>query len=159
MTSAESAFNQLQQKAARFCAWRERCSSEVEEKLRQLGASAAQQKKLIQWLQQEGYLNDARFARSFARGKFANNHWGRIRIAMELKARHIENTTIEEALIEISENQYLQTMEKICNRKWEELEGKEHFERKQKTAAYLAGKGYELNLVWQIVEKIASQNR
>jgi regulatory protein len=77
--------NQLKRKMARYCAWRERNTAETEQKLIQLGASSKQVKELLTWLRDENYLNDLRFAISFANGKFLNNHWGRFKISAELK--------------------------------------------------------------------------
>lgn len=145
---------QLKQKAAKFCAWRERCSSEVIEKLRQLGATLQQQQQVLQWLQQENYINNKRFAATFARGKFTNNNWGRQRIFLELKSRGIDEADIQKALEEIPENEYLKTLEKLARKKWNETKTDDLYIKKQKTAAFLAGKGYENELLWKMVEKL-----
>jgi regulatory protein len=98
--------NQLKLKMARFCAWRERCSFETEEKLYQLGATGKQIKGIAKWLEEENYLNDERFARSFAQGKFSNNNWGKHRILAELKARKIDQLFIHAAINLIEDTQY-----------------------------------------------------
>jgi regulatory protein len=145
--------NQLKLKMARFCAWRERCSFESEEKLYQLGATDKQSKELLKWLEEENYLNDERFARSFAQGKFSNNNWGKHRILAELKARKIDQLIILAAINLIDDTQYKQTATRLAKKKWNEIKTEDSFIKKQKVAAYLVGKGFEMDLVWKILEK------
>jgi regulatory protein len=145
--------NQLKLKMARFCAWRERCSRETEEKLIQLGATGRQIGDILKWLAEENYLNDERFARSFAHGKFANNHWGKHRISAELKARKIDQQTIQSAIDLIEDNHYQDTAMRLAKKKWNEIKNEDPFIKKQKVAAYLVGKGFEMDLVWRILEK------
>lgn len=139
---------------ARFCAWRERCTRETEEKLIQLGASGKQVKDLLKWLSEENYLNDERFARSFAQGKFSNNHWGKHRITAELKARKIDNHYIKTAINLIEDNHYEETAVHLAKKKWNEIKTEDSFIKKQKVAAYLVGKGFEMDKVWKIIESI-----
>lgn len=149
--------NQLKLKMTRFCAWRERCSHETRQKLIQSGASPRQVKEIIQWLMEENYLNDQRFACSFARGKFAYNHWGKQRISAELKNRQIDPLYITEAIELIDEGDYHDAALMLARKKWKDIREKDPFIKKQKTAAYLASKGFELDMVWKIVEKIQNE--
>lgn len=145
----------LKQKAARYCAWRERCLQETAQKLELLGASPEQKEKVLQWLQQEKYLDDNRFAGNFVRSKFHNNHWGRNRLYLELKARSIAEDTIRQALREIPENEYISTLQLLALKKWEQQGSQSDvFIKKQKTAAYLCQKGFEQELAWQAVEEL-----
>ncbi|MFO7978199.1 MAG: RecX family transcriptional regulator, partial [Bacteroidales bacterium] len=77
-------YDQLLQRAEHFCAWRDRCVWEVEEKLRALGADSLQRHQIIDRLSEDGFLDEPRYVRSFIRGKLHNNQWGRIRIIREL---------------------------------------------------------------------------
>ncbi len=149
--------NQLKLKIARFCAWRERCSHETRQKLIQSGATPKQVKEIIQWLEAENYLSDQRFARSFVQGKFSYNHWGKQRISAELKTRQIDPHDISEALDLIDEEAYHDQALKLAHKKWLELKEEDPFIKKQKTAAYIANKGFELDMVWKIVEKMSNE--
>jgi regulatory protein len=148
--------NLLKKKMARFCAWRERCSGETIEKLRESGAGEKQIKEIIKWLAEENYLNDERFARSFATGKFSNNHWGKQRIIAELIHRKIARELIDDALQLIDDEIYLETANKLARKKYSELKDNDLYIKKQKTAAYLTGKGFEAAIAWQVVEKLKS---
>jgi regulatory protein len=139
---------------ARFCAYRERCSREVKEKLVRMGATQAQATALIKWLQDENYLDDARFAQAFARGKFRVNYWGKYRIINELQQRDISSDHIKKALEEIPVEEYQSILEKLLLKKWNETKETDIYLKQQKTIAYLAGKGYETDLIWKILRKI-----
>jgi regulatory protein len=146
--------NQLKQKMARFCAWRERCTGETIEKLRESGAGDKQIKDVIRWLTEENYLNDERFARSFVTGKFSNNHWGKQKILAELHFRNIHKEIINDAINLIDDETYLAMAVKLAGKKWADIREDDLYIKKQKTAAYLAGKGYEASVAWQAVQKL-----
>ena len=145
----------LKKKLAKYCAWQDRCTFEAEKKLTGLGASNTETDKILKWLHEENFINDARFAASFARGKFANNKWGKQRIIAELKARKIEDDLIANAIEEINQEDYEENLKKLALKKWKELKTGDSFTKKQKTASFLVNKGYETELVFSILEKIA----
>jgi regulatory protein len=141
-------------KIARFCAFRERCTKEVYEKLLKLGASHQQADHILKFLEEENYLKDSRFAVTFAKSKFRQNHWGRHRIINELRIREISKSDIDKALREIDNEEYLVGLKKLATKKWKEVKDDDHFVKQQKTAAFLTGKGFESNLVWEVVKNI-----
>ena len=57
-------------KARSFCAYQERCRAEVTIKMRSFGLNREQAEQVIQKLEEEGYLNDERFATIYAGSKF-----------------------------------------------------------------------------------------
>ena len=143
----------LLEKARQFCAYQERCSSEVRRKLRNIGAGNLQSEQIIQQLEEEGYLSNIRFAKAFSSGKLNNNHWGRIRIRQELYARNIDGVLVDEALQEIDESSYKTILSKLVNRKASDLKETDPAVAKGKIAAYCTGKGFEHDLVWQVIAK------
>jgi regulatory protein len=145
---------ELKQKMGRFCAWRERSSHEAQDKLYQLGAGQRHVQEVLKWLQEENFINDQRFAVAFARGKFSNNQWGKLKIIAELRQRKIDHNTIENALSQIDEELYLQTAEKLAGKKYIQLKEEDLYIKRQKTAQYLAGKGFEHDIIWKITEKL-----
>ena len=147
-------YEQLKKKMAKYCAWQERCSHDVKIKLLNLGAEKQDTEKIMKWLKDEKYINESRFAAAFARGKFNNNNWGKIRIISELRARNLDEQTIKDALNEIGENDYLKTIEELASRKWKDVKTDDLFVKKQKTAAFMVNKGYETDLVFRMLEKL-----
>jgi len=148
-----SRIDHLKQKAARYCAYRDRCTAEVEIKLLQLEATQPQLEEVIHWLKNEKYLDDARFAATFARSKFKSNKWGRNRIVMELKTRNIDPVQISQALKEINNEEYIKVLQSLAHKKIEQVKDDDPYIIKQKTAVYLQGKGFEPDLIWQVLEK------
>ena len=140
------------QKMQRYCAFQERCHSEVRQKLLELSVYGDTLEEIIAELIADNYLNEERFARSYARGKFRTKAWGRNRIKQELKMRRVSEYCIRKGLEEIEEDDYLATLEKVIHKKLEELRGEDLFTAQQKTAQYAMRKGYESELIWQVIK-------
>ncbi len=152
-----SDINQIKKKIERFCAFRERCVNETETRLTHLGALPNQVKELIQWLIKENFLNEERFAHSFARSKFNQNKWGKRKIFAELTARDIDKQLIESALLSIDSENYTQKALSLARKKWDSLSKTNHdvWTRKQKTAAFLVSKGFEMEFACNVVNEVS----
>ncbi len=141
------------QKLEHFCAYQERCHDEVVEKLYSLKMSSEEIDTIIVKLIEGNFLNETRFACSFARGKHRIKHWGKIRITSELKARHISSTNITLALKEISSEEYFETFEKLSERAWNNLTESNTLKKRKKFCDYMLRRGYESNLVYEKVQE------
>ncbi len=98
--------SQALEQMKRFCAYQERCIAEVRQRLYKDGFKGDEAEWAIAELISEGYLNEERFARTFARGKFRINKWGRIKIEIELRRRAVSPGNIRRGLSEISDSAY-----------------------------------------------------
>ncbi|MCL6523502.1 MAG: RecX family transcriptional regulator [Thermoflavifilum sp.] len=139
-------------KITHFCTYQERCHQEVKQKLHQLGIYHQQADAFIACLIQENYLNEERFAREFALGKFNRHQWGKRKIAFALKQKQISDYLIKRALLEIDEQAYADALRKIISRRIQASKGLPAPEAKQKIWTYLLQKGYEpewIELIWQ----------
>lgn len=143
--------SQAVQKIKHFCAYQERCHQEVKEKLYSFGLHRNEVEEIIATLIGENYLNEERFAQQFAGGKYRLKHWGRIKIINELKLKKISPYNINIGLKEIDEADYRNTLHKLADKKWNELKREQYIIRETKTVKYLLGKGFELNLIKQIL--------
>ena len=137
------------QKLEHFCAYQERCHTEVISKLYDLKMASDEMDAVIVHLIQENFLNETRFACSFARGKHRIKHWGKIRITNELKIRQISSTNINLALKEISAEEYENTFEQLSERCWNTIQEKNSLKKRKKFCDYLLRRGYESNLVYE----------
>ena len=137
------------QKMERFCAYRERCPKEVRNKLAEMGLSRADSEQIFQVLQDDNFFNEARFAMSFAGGKFRYNSWGRIRIRQELKMRSIASEFIDQALNAIDQNEYEALIRKLLDKK--RLQYSADHNAREKTAASLIRAGFEMDLVFRFL--------
>ncbi|MEO6610786.1 MAG: regulatory protein RecX [Chitinophagaceae bacterium] len=144
---------QALQKLKHYCAYQERCHSEVKDKLYQLGVWKKDHDELMATLIEEGYLNEERFAIAFAGGRFRIKQWGRVKIRYELKQKQVSEYSIKKALKQIDEAEYGKTLKKLATEKYASLKGEQYLVRKKKTMDYLIGKGFEMELVRAVVEK------
>ncbi|SFE12110.1 regulatory protein RecX [Flavobacterium phragmitis] len=139
------------QKLEHFCAYQERCHDEVLEKLRSLKMTSDEIDTIIVQLIEGNFLNETRFACSFARGKHRIKQWGKIRITNELKARHISSTNITLALKEIAPEEYFETFERLTEKTWNNLTETNLLKKRKKFCDYILRRGYESNLVYEKV--------
>lgn len=143
---------QALQKAKHYCAYQERCHSEVKEKLYSFGLRKTDVEQLLTQLIDEDYLNEERFAVQFAGGKFRMKQWGRVKIKYELKQKGVSEYCIKKALKEIDEEAYLKTLHKLFDEKMKTLRSETNqFIRKRKLQDYLLQKGYEAASVQQLL--------
>ncbi len=133
----------------RYCAYQERCHKEVEAKLWKLLVRPPVQDEVILHLMQHDFLNETRFAQSFARGKFRIKSWGRVRITNELKARGISKRNIDIALKEISVEEYEAVFDSLSRKRYNQLTAThDKLNKRKKLADYLLYRGWESDRVY-----------
>ncbi|NAY91957.1 recombinase RecX [Muricauda sp. JGD-17] len=153
-TSKHTSVKEAQKQMEHFCAYQERCHQEVFEKLRALRMIPTAIDQIMTHLIQENYLNEERFAKSFARGKFRIKKWGKKRIVQELKQRKISMYNIKGALSEIEEEDYLQTLDELAKKRLSQLTETNIQKRKKKLADYLLYRGWESDLVYAKIQEL-----
>jgi regulatory protein len=141
-------------KAKHYCAYQERSHAEVKEKLYSFKLTKVDVETILSQLIEENYLNEERFARLFAGGRFRLKKWGRIKIAYELKQKRVSSYNIKIALEEIDETQYRETLFKLAIQKWKTLKSDQCIVRQAKTQKYLMQKGFEPNLIRVVMAEI-----
>jgi len=150
---------QALQKAKHYCGYQERSHKEVKEKLYSFGLFRSDVEQLLSQLIEENYLNEERFAQHFAGGKFRMKHWGRMKIKHELKQKQVSEYCIKIALKEIDEASYMKTLKKLASVKWGALKKeKTVFSKLRKTHDYLLQKGYERDLITQVIASLQEKN-
>ncbi len=150
---------EAQKKLEHYCAYQERCHEEVIQKSRSLALSNSETDEVIVYLIANNYLNEERFAQSFARGKHRIKHWGKIRIVNELKFRKISQYNINTALKEITETEYANTFHSLAERIWETISEKNVMKKRKKFCDYLLRKGFESNLIYEKVKDLEILDR
>jgi regulatory protein len=142
-----------------FCAFQERCIHDVTEKLNEWKVGQKHIEKIIDQLIKEDYLNEERFAKSYAGGKFRINHWGKTKIIYELGKRQVPDLIIQIGLQEIDDDEYEGTLKEILLRKSREIREKDPYKKRQKLITHAAQKGYDYNLIKHVIEKIQQSAR
>ena len=148
---------QALQKLRQYCAYQERSHSEVQQKLYELGIRKQDQDEIISTLIEEDYLNEERFAKAFAGGKFRMKDWGRKKIFYALKEKKVSEYSIKQAMKEIDEEEYLKNLKELVEEKYNSLKEEQYLVRKKKTVDYMLQKGYEFDLVTKAVNELTNQ--
>ena len=141
-------------KIFRYCTYQERCHSEVRNKLYTYGLSRVDVDSMLTGLITEGFLNEERFAKAYAGGKFRMKQWGKLKIENELEFRGLTKNCIAIGLKEIDAADYVKTLKDLINKKTTQLEEVNSFILRDKIAQYIIHKGYEPELVWNMIKSI-----
>ncbi len=142
------------QKIEYFCSYQERSHEEVVSKLWSMKMESEEIDEIMVHLIGSNFLNEERFACSFARGKHRIKHWGKIRIVNELKFKKISQNLINIALKEITPEEYSQTFHALADRHWEMMRESDVRKKKKKFCDYLLRRGFESNLVFEKVKDL-----
>jgi regulatory protein len=133
----------------RYCAYQERCHKEIEDKLKTMGMVQLAIDEIIPHLIHHKFLNETRYAESFARGKFRIKKWGRVRIVRELKMKGLNERTIKIGLKEISESDYEITFDTLSQKRLQQITSEtDKYKKRKKLADYLLYRGWESHLVY-----------
>ena len=141
----------------RFCAYRERCSREIRQKMVLWGVPGEDASRIIVLLQQEGFINEERFAQLFAGGYFRQKNWGKNKIVAALRMKGIPDAAIRKGLQEIGSEQYRLVLQKLTIKLWKQYAREPIEKRKLATRAALIRKGFESDLIRQSLQKIITQ--
>ena len=145
---------EAQKKLEYYCAYQERCHKEVISKLKDIGMIPAVIDKIVADLIRANYLNETRFAQSFARGKFRIKKWGKNRILRELKIRGISDFNIKLGMKEISDDNYQSTFYELFEKRKQELEKLSKTEQKKKIFSYLFYRGWEPSKIYEALGEL-----
>ncbi|MFZ4412738.1 MAG: regulatory protein RecX [Bacteroidales bacterium] len=139
-------------KAQHYCAYQERSQQEVRNKLYEWGLHSDDVENVIVDLISQNFINEERFAVLFAGGKFRIKKWGRLKIKNELKLHKISTYCIRIALESINAEDYIQTLKHIIDKKTALTKEKNKFKKISKIAAFAISKGYEPELVRELIK-------
>ena len=139
-------------RAKQYCGWQERCHSEVAQKLAGFGLTKPEAAQIISTLIEENFLNEERFAILYAGGHFRTKQWGRVKIKYELKKKQVSPYCIKKALASIDDAAYEKTLQRLAEQKLKSLKTEKNiFIKKRKLQDYLLVKGFEADLVRQVI--------
>ena len=134
-----------------WCAYQERCQQETRNKLYELGLWPEAVENIIVKLIEDNFINEERFAIQFAKGKFNIKKWGRIKIKQELKQKRVSDYCLKKALQQIDEEEYIAALTKVIAIKKRLITEKNPVKLKFKLAAFAISKGYERDLVFDVL--------
>ena len=144
----------LLNKAATYASRCEHCESEVREKLLIWGGTSEETDEIIAYLIEERYIDNQRYANSYAKDKFRFNHWGKYKISIMLRSKDIDSEIIEEALDQIDEEEYLEKLQQILRDKLRSLKYSSEYEKKGKLFKFAQSRGFESGAISKVIDSI-----
>ena len=144
---------QAKEKALRLLEFRSHSEKELRDKLLRAGANSDDLPEIFDFLREYSFVNDAEYAKKLARDLQNLNKYGIRRIREELKSRGIFGEDLENAMLELTddeEDQLLPLMER-------KLGG--NFEKKNidRAIRYFAYRGYGFGDIKSAIEKIRGE--
>jgi len=146
-------------KAQNLCAYQEKCEADIRQKLYAWKTNPKDIDNIIEQLINDQFIDDQRFAISFAKEKFRFNRWGKIKIEYALKQKRIGIEFISKAIQGISENDYDSVLLNELNKKYLLLKESDEYTIKSKLIRYALSKGYENGKVFDMVSKVIENNK
>ena len=136
-----------------FCAIQDRCQWEVEKKMKEWEISDEIIENILTDLILDKFVDEQRFSESFCRGKFRIKRWGKVKIKNELKIKKISKNCIDKGLLQIKNKEYMEVLKYLYIKKRNSLKDTNQFIRKGKIAKHLQQKGFESNMIWELINK------
>ncbi len=146
--------DQVLDKMAKYCAYQERCVKDVRDKLKTYDIPQEDRGKILEYLLDNRFVSDERFAKSFVRGKVNQSGWGMNKIRFHLMQKGIDKDLIDEALGQTDEEIYRQRLIDILKTKSKTVKAETDYEKKRKLAAYAMQKGFEGSLVCEVLKEL-----
>lgn len=146
------------QKAADFCAYQERSQQEVRDRLYTYGLHQDEVEEALSELIVQGFINEERFAKAYAGGKFRMKGWGKRKIIEGLKYHRISDYCLKKGLAEIDDEAYYQTLLKHAEKKFNSLNEKSEYVLKGKLTQHLVSKGFEFDLIKDAIDEVLTKN-
>ena len=144
--------DQILDKMAKYCAYQERCIKDVTDKLKTFEISSKDREEILNYLIDNRFVDNKRFAKAFVRGKINQSGWGLNKIRFHLMQKGISKELIDEALQAFDEEAYRQRLVEVIKTKAKTVKAANDFEKKRKVAAYAIQKGFEAPLVWEVLK-------
>jgi regulatory protein len=139
-------------KAEHYCAYQDRAQQEVRDKLYEWGLWPEAVENIISELISAGFLNEERFAKAYATGKFRQKAWGKIKIKQGLKLKRVPDVLIKKALLLINGEDYLAALTNILQKKAPLMKEKDSYKRRYKLQQYAMSRGYEGDLILDVLK-------
>lgn len=144
--------------AEAYCSAAEHCRSEVAAKLRSHrqdescgNEEAGVVDRILTHLEEEGYIDENRYAAAFVHDKLHFARWGRVKICSELRRKGVPQSCIEAAVEAIDEEEYLEILRGVINSKRSQVKGSTTYECSMKLLRFAAQRGFEPSLAARII--------
>ncbi len=145
-------YDEIKQKMVNYCVYQDRSHFEVEQKMKEFLLIPEAKEEILMFLIKENFLNEERFAKSYARGKFYIKKWGKNKIRLSLLQKGISDRLIKKSFEEIDDEDYKKTISELINKTLPTYKGLQEYQKKQKVIKFLISKGFEYEMVLSNLE-------
>ena len=145
----------------KWCGIRDRSEREArlksDELLAKIPALAPQgvreevQEAMLIALKEDGFLDDARCAASYARVHHEHKGWGPLKVKAGLMSRGIAGRVADDAIRDIPEDAWREKAELLLRRRQSELEG-----HRDRVIRWLMQRGFPQHMVWSVLDRVES---
>lgn len=142
MKRRQTTHDEMLLRMAGLCAGAEQCSADIRQKILRQGFSTQEAERMVEYLVANKYIDDARYARAYASDKIRFSGWGKMKVRMGLRVKHIPEAVAEDALAAIPAKDYTEALRKALVSKARNLD-LEDVRGRQKLYRYLASRGFE----------------
>ena len=139
-------------KILHYCNYQGRCKKEIYDKLNSFELDETDKNFIVGFLQEEGFINDERYCRSYVKSKLNLKKWGVNKIRLSLFEKGINKEIIDNVISEIDKDSYKEELLNLLKNK--KIEETDPYKRKAKLIRYAVSKGYSLNEVMETVDKL-----
>jgi len=144
-------YKRILAKMCSLCARGEKCEFDIVQKLTKLEVDNESQQKIIGYLLSNNFIDNQRYANAFVNDKFKFNKWGKQKIKQNLKFKRIENIYIDTSLSSLDNDDYKKVLVDILKKKRKQIKDKQEFVVRQKLLNHAVSKGFEMELVFEII--------
>lgn len=147
-------YQEMKLRAAAYCSTSEHCAYDIKKKLTEWGANEQESAQIIDYLQEENFLNEQRFVQAFVKDKVRFSKWGKIKIAFELKMKKINEQEISRTMEQIDEEVYTNILSELLEKKDKSIKYSSQNDRKSKLFRFAQSRGFESSLAIKIIDRI-----
>jgi regulatory protein len=147
MSTEETTKNEVIARMAALCSRSEQCSPDIRKKIVASGLTEEKAVEILNYLKEENYLDDERYAKAYVADKFRINRWGRVKMRYYLKAKGLPDNVIETGFGTIDETKYKEALLKTMKEKAKKVNNKNKFEKMGQIIRFTQSRGFEPELI------------
>lgn len=142
------------------CALRECCRFDIRRKWMEGGLDEATCERLLDRLEDDGFIDETRYARAFVHDKLEYDRWGRLKMTQALRLKGISRRDIDAAMAEvIVPERYAEILRSVLQAKLRTLnfdpaDREEAYKASQKLVRHAASRGFEPDLIFREVDNL-----
>ena len=136
-------------KMIHYCDYQDRCKKEIFTKLNSFELADDDRNFIVGFLNDEGYINDERYCRSYVKSKLNLKKWGVNKIKLSLITKGIDKEIIDNVLSEIDQKSYKEELVNLLKNK--KINEEDPYKRKAKLMRYAVSKGYSISEVMEVL--------